>query len=140
MNTLMQSPNLPPKPPDAVTVLIADDEPHIRYLVGNKLKRAGYHVLIASNGQECLALAQQQKPALIVTDFQMPMLSGYDMSVRLAQNPATADIPIILLTARGHKLSDEQLSATGIRDLMDKPFSPIDLVNRVQALLCSQAA
>lgn len=121
------------------TVLIADDEPHIRHLVGIKLKSAGYHVLSATNGRDCLALAQEHRPALIVTDFQMPALTGYDMSVQLAGDESTAHIPIILLTARGHKLSPEQLAATGIRVLMDKPFSPNDLIANVRGVL-QQAA
>lgn len=134
--------NFPTNPStlNAATILIADDEPHIRHLVGNKLKREGYHVLIASNGQDCLGLAKEHKPSLIVTDYQMPLLSGYDMSLQLAQDPETAGIPLILLTARGHKLTEEQLAATGIRILMDKPFSPSDLLTRVQGLLCGQAA
>jgi len=118
-----------------LTVLIADDEPHIRYLVGNKLKLAGYNVLIASNGQDCLALAREHRPSLIVTDFQMPMLSGYDMSVQLAGDAETAGIPIILLTARGHKLTDAELAATGIRVIVDKPFGPRDLLERVKGML-----
>ena len=125
--------------PAAITVLIADDEPHIRHLVGNKLKREGYHVIVASNGQECLALAREHRPQLIVTDFQMPLLSGYDMSVQLAADQNTAQIPIILLTARGHKLTPEEISETGIRILMAKPFSPNDLVLRVQDIVADAA-
>ncbi len=118
-----------------LTVLIADDEPHIRHLVGAKLKSAGYQVIVASNGRDCLTLAQEHHPALIVTDFQMPMLSGYDMSLQLAGDQSTADIPIILLTARGHKLTEQDLAATGIRILMDKPFSPNDLIARIHGVL-----
>ncbi|MFN3166834.1 MAG: response regulator [Phycisphaeraceae bacterium] len=122
-----------------ITVLIADDEPHIRHLVGAKLKSAGFNVLVASNGRDCLALAQQHHPAIIVTDFQMPALSGYEMSLELAGDDNTSAIPIILLTARGHKLSDQELAQTGIRLLMDKPFSPNDLVDKVRGVL-QQAA
>lgn len=122
-----------------LTVLIADDEPHIRHLVGSKLKSAGFNVLVATNGGDCLTMAQTQRPALIVTDFQMPVLSGFDMSRQLSQDPDTAHIPIILLTARGHKLTEGELSQTGIRLLMDKPFSPNDLVAKVRGML-QQAA
>lgn len=122
-----------------ITVLIADDEPHIRHLVGAKLRSAGYEVIVASNGQDGLSLAREHRPALIVTDYQMPVLSGYEMSLQLADDQNTANIPIILLTARGHKLTEAELSATGIRLLMDKPFSPNDLMSRVQGML-QQAA
>lgn len=117
------------------TVLIADDEPHIRHLVGTKLKLAGYNVLVASNGQDCLELAREHHPSLIVTDFQMPMLSGFEMSQALAEDQSTARIPIILLTARGHKITQEELDTTGIRMVMDKPFGPTDLMKRVQGML-----
>lgn len=122
-----------------LTVLVADDEPHIRYLVGRKLKSAGYNVLVASNGRQCLDLARQHRPDLIVTDYQMPILSGYDMSALLAADQTTAGIPIILLTARGHKLTPEALAETGIRVLMDKPFGPNDLIRRVQDIFAAAA-
>lgn len=117
------------------TVLIADDEPHIRHLVGTKLKMAGYQVLVATNGQDCLDLAREHHPELIVTDYQMPVLSGFEMSQALAADNNTASIPVILLTARGHKLSDEDLSTTSIRMVVDKPFGPTDLITRVRGVL-----
>lgn len=117
------------------TILIADDEPHIRLLVGNKLRKAGYHVLDASNGQDALALAQEHLPALIVTDYEMPIMSGFQMSQRLSEDDATAGIPIIMLTARGHKLSVAEIAKTAIRLVMDKPFSPRQLLDQVQEQL-----
>lgn len=116
------------------TVLIADDEPHIRHLVGVKLKMAGFTVLVASNGKDCLDMAREHRPGLIVTDFQMPILSGFEMSQALAADHETASIPIILLTARGHKLSEEELATTSIRMIIDKPFGPTDLINRVKGM------
>ncbi len=127
--------------PEPLTVLIADDEPHIRHLVGTKLKMAGFTVLVASNGQDCLNLAREHRPDLIVTDFQMPVLSGFEMSQALAAAPETASIPVILLTARGHKLSEDDLSTTSIQMIIDKPFGPTDLINRVKGMLeTNQAA
>lgn len=117
------------------TVLIADDEPHIRHLVGTKLKLAGYNVLIASNGKDCLDLAREHRPQLIVTDYQMPVLSGFEMSQALASDQELALIPVILLTARGHKLSDAELATTSIRMIVDKPFGPTDLIARVKGML-----
>lgn len=117
------------------TVLIADDEPHIRHLVGTKLKLAGFNVLVASNGQDCLDLAREHKPHLIVTDYQMPLLSGFEMSQALASDRDLATIPIILLTARGHKLTEHELATTSIRVVIDKPFGPTDLITRVKSML-----
>lgn len=116
-------------------MLIADDEPHIRHLVGVKLKMAGFTVLVASNGQDCLDLAREHHPGLIVTDYQMPVLSGFEMSQALAADQDTASIPVILLTARGHKLSDDDLATTSIQMVVDKPFGPTDLINRVKGML-----
>ncbi len=121
------------------TVLIADDEPHIRHLVGTKLRLAGFDVLIASNGQDCLQMAREHRPELIVTDYQMPVLSGFEMSQALTEDPNTAAIPVILLTARGHKLSQDDLSTTTIQMVIDKPFGPNDLITRIKDVL-SQAA
>lgn len=120
------------------TVLIADDEPHIRHLVGTKLKLAGFNVLVASNGQDCLELAREHKPHLIVTDYQMPVLSGLEMSQALTSDQDLANIPIILLTARGHKLTDEELATTSIRVVVSKPFGPTDLINRVKSMLAEE--
>lgn len=121
--------------PNQPTLLIADDEPHIRSLVGAKLRAAGFNVIVASNGQEALDHARQSRPALIITDFQMPLLSGFDMCQRLYEDPDTADIRAIMLTARGHKLSPGELGKTNIQLLMDKPFSPRDLLMNVYDLL-----
>lgn len=117
--------------PSDLTILIADDEPHIRSLVGAKLRAAGFTVVIASNGQDGLEEAQRVKPDLIVTDFQMPLLSGFEMCQKLYEDPETAEIPAIMLTARGHKLSPSELAKTGICLLMDKPFGPRELLNNV---------
>ena len=122
-----------------LTVLIADDEPHIRHLVSTKLKLAGFNVLVASNGQDCLQLAREHRPELIVTDYQMPVLSGFEMSQALAADQDTASIPVILLTARGHKLTEDDLSTTSIQMVIDKPFGPSDLITRVKGML-EQAA
>ena len=118
-----------------VTLLIADDEPHIRSLVGAKLRAAGFKVIVASNGQEALDHARSAQPNLIITDFQMPLLSGFDMCQRLYEDPETAGIRAIMLTARGHKLSPAELAKTNIQLLMDKPFSPRDLLMNVYEML-----
>ncbi|MEM1356159.1 MAG: response regulator [Planctomycetota bacterium] len=121
--------------PGPITLLIADDEPHIRLLVGAKLRAAGFNVVVASNGQEALEQARTSRPALIVTDFQMPLLSGFEMCQRLYEDPDTSEIRAIMLTARGHKLRPSELAKTNIQLLMDKPFSPRDLLMHVYDML-----
>ncbi len=117
------------------TILIVDDEPHIVHVIRYKLERAGYHVDTAEDGEAGYELAQQLDPDLIVSDFQMPVLSGYDMCVKLYGSDLTADTPVVMVTARGHKLSPEELAETNIRQLLCKPFSARELLNVIEGLL-----
>ncbi len=117
------------------TIMIVDDEAHIVHIIRYKLEREGYNVVTASDGQEAYDLAQLEDPDLIVTDFQMPVLSGYEMCVKLHDSDVTADTPIVMVTARGHKLSAKELAETNIRQMMCKPFSARELLVVVGELL-----
>ena len=117
------------------TILIVDDEAHIVHIIRYKLEREGYTVVTAADGQEAYDLAQSVDPDLIVTDFQMPVLSGYDMCVKLHASDITADTPVVMVTARGHKLSPKELTATNIRQMMCKPFSARELLVVIGELL-----
>lgn len=117
------------------TVLVADDEPHIRYMLDYKVSRAGYTVLTATDGQEAYELACEHRPDLVVTDYQMPGGDGMELSKRLKANAETALIPVLMLTARGYKVPASDLGQTNIKVLMDKPFSPRDLLDRVAELV-----
>jgi len=117
------------------TILIVDDEAHIVHIIRYKLEREGYEVVTAGDGQEAYNLAQTKDPDLIVTDFQMPVLSGYEMCVKLHGSEVTADTPVVMVTARGHKLSPGDLAETNIRQLMSKPFSARELLAVIGGLL-----
>lgn len=117
------------------TILIVDDEAHIVHIIRYKLEREGYNIVTANDGQEAYDLAQSVNPDLIVTDFQMPVLSGYEMCVKLHDSDVTADTPIVMVTARGHKLSPNELAETNIRQLMCKPFSARELIVVIDELL-----
>ncbi|MHC4427922.1 MAG: response regulator transcription factor [Planctomycetota bacterium] len=119
------------------TVLLADDEPHIRYMLDYKLGRAGYTVLTASDGREAYELACEHHADLIVTDYQMPGGDGLELCKRLKSNAGTASIPVLMLTARGYKVPASDLEQTNIKSLMDKPFSPRNLLARIEELLDS---
>ncbi len=121
------------------TILVADDEPHIRYMLEYKLSRAGYTALTASDGRQAYELACEHRPDLIVTDYQMPGGDGLEFAQRLKSNAETASIPVLMLTASGHKVSPSDLVKTNVKGLMDKPFSPSDLLARVEELLCDSA-
>jgi len=80
-------------------------------------------------------MARESRFDLIVSDFQMPLLSGFDLCVRLREEPKTAQIPVIMLTARGHRLAASQLAQTNIKHLLPKPFSTKDLLTKVEEIL-----
>ena len=122
------------------TILVADDESHILHVVSLKLKNAGYRVLTARDGQEALEIAQQEKPDLLITDYHMPQLSGIELCRKLKQDPATAHIPAIMLTARGYELEPADTEQSGILRMLSKPFSPRHLLSTVEEVLSGATA
>ncbi len=119
----------------AKTLLIVDDEPHVRHMLDYKLVRAGFSVITASNGVDALRLAREHRPDLVVTDLQMPGGDGLSLCLKLNEQPDTATIPVIMLTARGYKVPPSDLVRTNIRSMIPKPFSPRELLAQVQELL-----
>jgi CheY-like chemotaxis protein len=117
------------------TILVADDESHILHVVSLKLKNAGYRVITARDGQEALEMAQQEKPDLLITDYHMPQLSGIELCRKLKQDPATTNIPAIMLTARGYNLEPADTEQSGILRMLSKPFSPRHLLATVEEVL-----
>ena len=117
------------------TVLICDDEIHILESVSYVIKSAGYPILTADNGSEALRLAQAEHPALMILDVMLPWLSGFEVCARLKKDPATSDIHIILLTARGQQTEEDEGFRCGADDYMTKPFSPRKLRQRVEEVL-----
>jgi CheY-like chemotaxis protein len=117
------------------TILIADDEHHIRSVVAQKLRSAGYTVIEVRDGEEALEAALQAVPDLVITDFQMPLLSGLELCASLKAREATRTTPAILLTARGHAVGPDELARTNIRKIVDKPFSAKTLLELVQSML-----
>ena len=122
--------------PDAAPlVLVADDDPDILGLVRYRLERSGYAVATADSGTEAVRLAGELSPALAVLDVMMPGLTGFDVTRRLREDPHTAGIPVILLTARAQEADVQEGFAAGADDYLRKPFSPRELSARVQAVL-----
>ncbi|MGD0137313.1 MAG: response regulator [Tepidisphaeraceae bacterium] len=124
----------------AKKILVADDESHILHVVSLKLQNAGYEVLTASDGQEALEIAQAERPDLLITDYHMPQLSGLELCQKLKQDPATAGIPTIMLTARGYQLEPKDTNQSGISRMLSKPFSPRQLLATVNEVLLEPAA
>ena len=121
------------------TVLVADDEVHIVHVVAIKLRNNGFRVISAENGSEAFDLACKEKPDIIVTDFQMPIMSGLELVEKLRQNEETKDIPVIMLTARSFTIQDEQKKGLQISGCLSKPFSPKELLRSIEDILCQNA-
>lgn len=119
----------------ASQLLIVDDETHITHVLALKLRNAGFAVRTACDGEEALEVATQDPPDLLITDLQMPYMTGLELCARLKKNPATANIPAIMLTARGHALSQADLGPTNIRIVLSKPFSPRQVLEEVERIL-----
>jgi len=116
-------------------VLVADDDADIRDLVAFKLEQAGFEVIAVEDGQTALDQARGRQPTLAVLDVSMPGLSGIDVCRMLRSDPATAGMLIIMLTARVQEQDVEGGFSAGADDYVTKPFSPRELVSRIQALL-----
>ena len=117
------------------TILLADDEANLRILVRTTLDDAEYCIIEAADGTTALELARQQRPDLLVLDWMMPGLNGIDVVQALRQDPVTAHIPIIMLTARGQETDKERGHSLGTSAYLVKPFSPLELLRKVQELL-----
>ena len=116
-------------------VLVADDEIHIIHVVAIKLRNNGYEVIAANNGAEAYDLACREKPDIVVTDYQMPVMTGIELITKLREDERTKEIPVILLTARAFAISQEQQEGLGISGCLSKPFSPKELLKTIQDIL-----
>lgn len=126
-------------PAQSATVLICDDEAHIRHIVAAKLREAGLNVIEARDGVQGLEAAITNKPTLVITDFQMPGGSGFEMAQALKANVVTATTPVLMLTARGYTLDKDEIAKTNIVDVIAKPFGVRQLMERVKAVLAERA-
>ncbi len=119
------------------TILVVEDDTQIRKIVAGYLRQAGYRVLVAADGLTGLALAQQEKPVILVLDLMLPGLDGWEITRRLrhSSDPTLASLYIIMLTARVEETERVAGLELGADDYVTKPFSPRELVARVQAAL-----
>lgn len=118
-------------------VLLADDESHITHVMSRAVRGAGFDVATAEDGEEAFELAVERRPNLIVTDLQMPYMSGIDLARKLNDHPELSKIPVILLSARGYVVENEAQQLTNIRAVIEKPFSARDVIARIQEILAA---
>lgn len=121
-------------------ILVADDEAHILHVVSMKLRNAGFEVVTAEDGEEAYELCSTEKPDLLITDYQMPLMTGLELCTLLRSQDATRDIPAMMLTARGFDIEPEEMEAARISAVLAKPFSPREVLSRVHELLSPAGA
>ena len=117
------------------SVLIVEDEAPLQKLLAYNLEAAGFEVVQAYDGEEALTLVDERVPDLVLLDWMLPQLSGLEVCRRLRRRPATAGLPVIMLTARGEEPDRLRGLETGADDFVTKPFSPAELIARVRAVL-----
>jgi CheY-like chemotaxis protein len=121
-------------------LLIADDEDGVRSLVRMTLEADGFEILEARDGQEALAVAREQGPDLMFLDVMMPGESGIEVCRALKADPRTAGITIVMLTAQAQDRDREDGFAAGADDYFTKPFSPVNLLSKVEEVFTAREA
>ena len=117
------------------SLLVVDDDPFIARLLEIELRAAGYDVRVASDGSQALAAAQERCPDLVLADVMMPNMDGFELTRRLRQDPRTAAVSIIMLTARGLSADKLEGFAIGADDYIVKPFDTPELLARIRGVL-----
>ena len=121
-------------------VLVVDDEIHIVHVVAIKLRNNGYEVLTAENGEQAYEIALSEKPDIIVTDCQMPVMGGLEFVEKLRKDEELKNIPVIMLTARSFDIGEDIKQQLDISECLSKPFSPKELLRNIEDVLFSKAA
>jgi DNA-binding response OmpR family regulator len=116
-------------------ILVVDDEPNVVRTLTFVLKKEGYDVSSATNGEEALIMARQLQPNLMFLDVMMPKLNGYEVCLELRKDVNLSDTHIIILSAKGQEADKEKALTSGANEFMAKPFSPVAVTARVKELL-----
>ena len=115
----------------AYKILVVDDEPTIVRLMEFILARQGHEMIVAVNGEEALEKIKSQHPDLVLLDIMMPRIDGYEVAQRLRADPATAKLPIIMLSAKAQDEDIRKGVEVGVDEYITKPFTPDHLVQVV---------
>lgn len=119
-------------------ILIVDDEPHIRLLIEQTLEELedeGVELLTAANGEEALAIIQEERPELVFLDVMMPKMNGYDVCKAVKSNADLQNIYIVMLTAKGQEIDRQKGDVVGANVYMTKPFDPDEILEKSQDVL-----
>ena len=120
-------------------ILAVDDERHIVRLVEVNLQRAGYEVVTAYDGREALEKVKAENPDLVVLDVMMPYMDGFEVLKTLKADPSTAEIPVIMLTAKAQDADVFRGWQSGVDCYLTKPFNPMELLTFVKRIFDSQS-
>ena len=120
-------------------LLLVEDNEMNRDMLSRRLERSGFHVLVATDGEEGVAMARSEVPDLVLMDMSLPVLDGWEATRRLKASPATAHIPIIALTAHAMSSDREKALEAGCDDYDTKPIELPRLLAKIQALLSDAA-
>jgi two-component system phosphate regulon response regulator PhoB len=116
-------------------VLVMEDEDALATLLSYNLEKEGYRVVVASDGEEGMLQIDERLPDLVLLDWMLPKLSGIEVCRRIRGKPETRNLPIIMLTARGEETDRVRGLDTGADDYLTKPFSMVELIARIRAVL-----
>lgn len=116
-------------------ILIVDDEPNIVLSLEYLMKKEGYQVRTASNGEEALHALKKSKPDVLLLDVMMPRMDGYEVCQVVRGDPELSSVRIIMLTAKGREIEREKGLALGADDYVTKPFSTHDLADKVRSFM-----
>ena len=119
-------------------VMLAEDDPDIRLVSRLALKRAGYRVTAAENGQELLEKIAEERPDVVLLDYMMPEMDGAEVCKRLKADPALRDIPVVFLSAKSQGFQLEEARRLGAIGYIGKPYNALTLGAQLQAILEAQ--
>jgi DNA-binding response OmpR family regulator len=119
----------------AQRILVVDDDPTIVRLLTVNLEMEGFQVLTASNGREALEAVARERPDLVLLDVMMPVLDGLEVVGRLRRDPVTADLPVILLSAKAQESDIRHGMGAGADEYVTKPFDPSELIETIGRVL-----
>jgi len=117
-----------------MTVLVIDDDPVIVKLLRVNFELEGFNVISAGDGREGVEMARAERPDVVVSDIMMPVMNGLELVSTLKSDPETADLPVLLLSAKAQMADVQRGFELGADDYVTKPFDPIELIDKVTAL------
>jgi DNA-binding response OmpR family regulator len=124
-----------PKETPMALILVVEDDDDVRDFLIFRLQRLGHDVVPAADGESGLHAIRAHRPDLVVTDWNMPRMTGVELCVAIRADPELACLPVLIVTARGSDADRDEALAAGASDVIRKPFVPVELVRRIAALL-----